>query len=148
MQWLLKDLVHATCQCSIDVLVFDVASDGDDLWLVLDCHPPLVIKSSYLLGSFISVHEGHVAVHEDQRILVRVIVLNALLDLLQSLLTIVGELTDLLSVWDTQDHQETVDDITVELFVIADQDGGTVQVSGSVYFAEVGGDDWDERLGW
>ena len=66
MQWLLKDLVHSTCQCSIDVLVFDVAGDGDDLWLVRSCHLHLVVKSSDFLGCFITIHEGHVAVHEDQ----------------------------------------------------------------------------------
>ena len=66
MQWLLEDLVHSTCQCSIDVLVFDVAGDGDDLWLVRSCHLHLVVKSSDFLGCFITIHEGHVAVHEDQ----------------------------------------------------------------------------------
>ena len=120
-----------------------MASDGYDLWLVLCRHLSLVIKSSYLLGCLITVHEWHVAVHQDQRILVGIVVLDALLNLLKCLLSIVGKLTDLLSVWNTEYHQETIDDIAVELFIITDKDGGSVQVCRSVYLAEAGGDQRD-----
>jgi hypothetical protein len=86
----------------------------------------LVVQSSYLLRCFIAIHEGHVAVHQDERILVRVVVLNRFLNLLESLLSVVSELTNFFSVWNAKDHKETVDDITIELFIITDENGCSV----------------------
>jgi hypothetical protein len=67
---------------------------------------------------------------------VRVVILHRLLDELKSLLPVVGKLANFFPVGDTQDHQETVDDITIELFIVDDQDRGSVQVRICIYFTQ------------
>ena len=66
MQRLLDDFVHSAFDGSIHILLLDVSSDGNDLWLefFLDVH--LVIKLADSLGGFITIHEGHVAVHQNE----------------------------------------------------------------------------------
>ena len=99
VQWLLENLVHPTLQCSIYVLVLDMPCNGNYFRLVLLSHFLLVVQFSYLLRCFIAIHEGHIAVHQDQRILVRIVVLNWFLNLLESLLSVVSKLTNFFSVW-------------------------------------------------
>jgi len=76
-------------------------SDRDNFGLVLMGYVHLVVKSSYLLGGLIPVHKRHITVHQDERVLVWIIVLNRFLDLLKSLLAIVGEFTDFFAVGDS-----------------------------------------------
>ena len=136
VQWFLKDLVHATGQGFVHILVLNVSSYSYNFGLFSIFYFYLVICFSYLLCRFVAIHERHVAIHEDQAILKWVIVGDRFLDLFQSLLTIVSEFTDFLSVRKTKDQQETVDDITIELFIVDDEDGSSVKIHLFVQFRE------------
>ena len=90
-------------------------------WLALFIDIHRVIKLPNLLRAVVTIHHRHVAVHKNQRVFEWVIVVNRGLNLLICLLAIVGEFADLFSALDSEYHQETVDDITIEFFIITHQ---------------------------
>ena len=53
--------------------------------------------SSDSLGGLVTVHEWHIAIHKDQRILVEVPLFNGLLDNLYSLFSVIRKFRKLLS---------------------------------------------------
>jgi hypothetical protein len=63
VQWFRKNFVHSAFDSSVDVLVFDVSSDGDDLGLAFDWDVHLIVEFSDFGSAFVAVHDWHVAVH-------------------------------------------------------------------------------------
>lgn len=122
LQRLWIDLVHAALDRLLDVLVLYVASDGDDLWLDVSLDHGVVEDLPNLLGGFVAIKEGHVAVHEDELVLARVALVDAFLNDFYGLFTIVSEGGPLLPICIAEDHEESVDDVAVELFIVNNKD--------------------------
>lgn len=99
-----------------------MAGDSDDLRLVLTLDSCLLPLLANLLGRLVPVHKRHVAVHKDEAVAVRVVLLDSLLDLVHGLLAIEHLIGALLEVLHAEHHEETLDDLTVELFVVDDED--------------------------
>jgi hypothetical protein len=121
VKWFGKNFIHSTFDCSIDIFIFYMSSDGNYLRLTLLGYIHLVVKFSYLLRAVVTIHHWHVTVHENQTVLERVIVINWSLNLLESLFAIVGKFTYFRSILNSENHEEAVDDITIELFIITHQ---------------------------
>ena len=85
------------------------------------------------LGGFITIEEWHVAVHENQGVSAWIILINGLLDEVDGLFAVVSENTLLVSILESEDHEEALDDVAVKLFVVHNQDFGLIilEIGGS-----------------
>ena len=63
-----KNLIHSAFECSADVKLLCVTSDGSNKWLL---QPLFIQKLPYLLGCLITVHDRHIAVHQYEVVLTR-----------------------------------------------------------------------------
>ena len=75
-----------------------------------------------LSGRFITIHKRHVAIHQDQLIFIWVVIMNRQLDSAQSFFSVKGKFSYFLPVFDSEYHEKAIDNITVELFIIDNQD--------------------------
>ena len=117
-QWLRVHFVHSAVDGSLNVFVLNMAGDGHDLGLLVSGDVYALEHLSDPYGCLVSVHERHVAVHQDQRVFVVVAFADALLYDLNSLLSVVGEFRKLLSLVEAQDHKEALYYVAVELLVV------------------------------
>lgn len=95
-----------------------MACDCHDLWLLLPRDICTDIHFPDALGGLVPIHKGHVAVHKDQRKFVVVALVDRFLDDFDCLFAVVRELSQLLAVLEPENHQEALDDIAVELFIV------------------------------
>ena len=129
-QWFGIYLVHAAAESLVDVLVLYVTGDGHDPWLLVARDVHLGISTADALAGLVPIDEGHVAVHQNERVPVWVTLVDGLLDHADGLLAVVGEVDGILGTWEfleAQNHEEAVDDIAVELLVIYYQDLSRVE---------------------
>ena len=75
-----------------------MASKSNNSWLIVLWDIVALEYFSYLLGSFIAIEEGHVAVHEDERVSVGIVLVECFLDGFYCLFAIVGESTNILTI--------------------------------------------------
>jgi hypothetical protein len=69
-----------------------MACDGDDVRLLLVINAIVSINLANNLCCFVAIHEWHVAIHQDQLVQVWLTLVKGRLDLLNSLLSIVGKI--------------------------------------------------------
>ena len=72
-------------------------------------------------GGLVPVHERHVAVHENEGVLVVISIVDSFLYDPNSLLAVECEFGQLFLILETQYHQEPFYDIAVEFFIVDDQ---------------------------
>ena len=65
VDWLGQDLIHAAADGSADIILFSVACNSQNDWL-RDVEALQV--APYLVTRLIAIHNGHVAVHQDQSV--------------------------------------------------------------------------------
>ena len=65
VDWLGQDLIHAAANGSADIILFSVACNSQNDWL-RDIEALQV--APYLVTRLIAIHNGHVAVHQDQSV--------------------------------------------------------------------------------
>ena len=117
-KWLGINFIHAGLDSFLNILIFHMAGDCNDLWLLVSAdvsckeHPPDA------LGGLIPIEEGHVAVHEYQGVSIGILFVHRLLYLFDGLLAVVGELNHFFPLGEPEYHQEALDDIAVELLVV------------------------------
>ena len=99
-----------------------MTSDCNNLGLVLSSDTNAFPKLSDVPGGLITIEEGHVIVHEDKFVAVRILLPNCLLDRVHCLFTVVAGLNSTFTICKAQDHKKAVNDIAVELFIIYYQD--------------------------
>ena len=73
------------------------------------------------LACRVPIHERHVAVHQNQPIAKWVALIDCLLNFVDCLLSVVGELGDGLAVGNSEDEHEPIDDVAVGLLVVHDE---------------------------
>ena len=92
VDWLRQDLVHSVGETLPDVLLLRIACHCANDWLVLNFKTELVeIELADPLSALETVHEGHVAVHQDEAelgISSFLLQLDILLDDLKGLLSV------------------------------------------------------------
>ena len=103
-----------------------MTSDGHDLGLIFSLNLLLGEQLSDLLCGLISIEERHVAVHQNKFVSKRVALLDACLDLFDSMLSVVSKVGSFLSIGEAKDQKEPRDDVTVESFIVYHKDLGSV----------------------
>lgn len=99
-----------------------MAGHCDDTGLFVSHDVALGPKTADSLAGVVTIHKGHVAVHDDESIPAGNSIIDGLLDLVDGLIPIIALLTTLFVVWQLEDHQKALDDITIEFFVINNKD--------------------------
>jgi hypothetical protein len=98
-----------------------MARDGNNFGLLSSGDVLAQKHSSNPFCGLVTIHEGHVTIHEYERILIVISFINGLLNDFNSLLSIVSKLRAFLSLIESQNHKEALNDITIELLIINDQ---------------------------
>lgn len=90
VEWLRENAIHAAVHGLDDEFFFDKAGDGNDLRLELSLKASLEPYLSNLPGCLVPIHDRHIAIHEDEPIPLRVVLLNGRLDPGDRLLAIIA----------------------------------------------------------
>ena len=103
-QWLRVDLVHATTDGLLHILVLHMASDRHDPGLLCSRNIQSQEKLPDSFGCLIPIQEGHVAVHKNKRKSEWVLFVHRLLYRLYSLFSIVSEFCHFSPLSEPEDH--------------------------------------------
>lgn len=112
----------------MDILILDVSRHSYDLGLVLLGNITVGIDLPNVFSCLVPIHEWHVTVHQDQAKSVWIVLVHGLLNGGNSLLTVVSKLAAFTSILNAQDHEEAVNDVTVEPLVIDNQNLSSVKL--------------------
>ena len=117
-QRLRKDFVHTWQIGLLDILFFNMTCDCNNFWLTFpsNINPQKQISNS--LGGFISIQEWHTTIHKDKRKPKRIILINGGLDFIDRLLAIISINRLLMPPPKSKNHKESIDNFTVELFIV------------------------------
>ena len=129
-KWFRINFVHSWAYCFLDIFILHMSSYGHNLGLL---RPLNILCQEHLpdsLCGFISIQKRHIAVHENKRESIWILLIKRLLYFIYSFLTIVSVICELTAILHSQDHEEALYDVAVELLVIHDEDAADAQVWG------------------
>ena len=114
--------IHTTFKSFLYIFILYMTSNGNDLWLELPRNVHVQIQCTNLVGCLVTIHEWHVAIHQDQWISVGVVFIHCFSYSAHCLFTVVCKFSVFLAVLKTQNHKKTINNITIELLIINNQD--------------------------
>ena len=88
--WFRVDFLNSRSECLLNVLLLNVTCNCYDLKLITISILMLFQQLSYSLRGFVSIHEGHATVGEDERVSERISFCDSCLDKVHCLFTIVA----------------------------------------------------------
>ena len=104
MKWLRVNFVHTAADRLLDILVFDVPSDGNNFGLLALRNVDVFEFSADLSSGFVAVEEWHIAIHKNKRVSLGLTFMNSPLDNLHSFFSIICKLAPFLSILKSEYH--------------------------------------------